>query len=58
MYLHQDTQTSQCDTQHIVSMWCGNMAMLEEGVKWLSHHVVYTQYEMPTCHQQISTLGS
>ena len=45
MYLHQDTQISQCDTQHIVSMWCENTAMLEQGVEWLSHHVVYAQYE-------------
>lgn len=38
----------QCDMQHIVSVWYENTPMLEQDIKWLSHHVVYVQYEIST----------
>ena len=38
----------QCDMQHIVSVWYENTPMLEQDIKWFSHHVVYVQYEIST----------
>ena len=58
MYLHQETQISKRGMQHIASMWCGNTAMLEQGIERLSHHVVYVEYKIPTYQQQISALAS